>query len=114
MTQCNPPRYLFPKLGRRDIAASFDGGEITSDAGGLLLKQVAEKTGILEGFAGCFVDHRDKDRIEHSVLELVTQRVMGLALGYEDLTDHDELRKDPFFSVWPERATSRLPPERAR
>jgi hypothetical protein len=99
MTQCNPPRYLFPKLGRREISASFDGGEITSDAGGLFLRQVADKTGILRSFSGCFVDHRDEDRIDHTVLELVTQRVLGLALGYEDLTDHDELRNDPFFSV---------------
>jgi hypothetical protein len=99
MTQCNQTFLPFGKLGRREIRAAFDGGEMTSDAGGLALLQVAEKTGILRSFAGCFLDHRDEDRIEHTVLELVTQRVIGLALGYEDLTDHDELRRDPFFSV---------------
>jgi len=99
MTQCTPQPFLFHGLARREIRADFDGGEITSDGGALLLREVEKKTGILESFAGCFVDHRDPDRIEHTVLELVSQRVYGLALGYEDLVDHDELRHDPFFSA---------------
>ena len=99
MTECNSQRFLFHSLGRREIRADFDGGEITSDGGGLLLREVAEKTGILKSFAGCFVDHRDPDRIEHTVEELISQRVYGLALGYEDLVDHDELRRDPFFAA---------------
>jgi hypothetical protein len=99
MTECNARPLLFHGLGRREIRADFEGGEITSDGGGLLLREVAEKTGILKSFAGCFVDHRDPDRIEHTVEELISQRVYGLALGYEDLTDHDELRRDPFFAA---------------
>ena len=99
MTQCTPQSFLFHGLGRREIRGDFEGGEITSDGGALLLREVDQKTGILTAFAGCFVDHRSPDRIEHTVLELVSQRVYGLALGYEDLVDHDELRRDPFFSA---------------
>jgi hypothetical protein len=99
MTECTSRPFLFHGLGRREIRADFDGGEITSDGGALLLREVARKTGILTAFAGCFVDHRSPDRIEHTVQELVSQRVYGLALGYEDLVDHDELRRDPFFSA---------------
>ena len=99
MSECTLHPYLFHGLGRREIRACFDGGEITSDGGALLLREVARKTGILEAFAGCFVDHRRPELIKHSVLELVSQRVYGLALGYEDLVDHDELRRDPFFSA---------------
>ncbi len=99
MTECTSHPYLFHGLGGREIRADFDGGEITSDGGALLLREVARKTGILRAFAGCFVDHRSPDRIEHTVEELTSQRVYGLALGYEDLVDHDELRHDPFFSA---------------
>jgi hypothetical protein len=79
--------------------ARFDGGNITSDAGGLLLREVEKRCGIIRGFASCFEDLRDPDLIEHSVAELVAQRVYGLALGYEDLNDHDELRRDPMLAV---------------
>jgi len=79
--------------------ARFDGGSITSDGGGVLLREVERRTGILEQFAACFTDHRDPRFIEHSVLELVGQRVYGLALGYEDLNDHDELRQDPLLAT---------------
>ena len=99
MTECTRQSFLLHGLARREIRADFDGGEITSDGGGLLLREVALKTGILSSFAGCFADHRAPDRIEHTVEELVSQRVYGLALGYEALVDHDELRRDPFFSV---------------
>jgi hypothetical protein len=99
MTECTSQRFLFHGLGRREIRAAFDGGEITTEGGALLLREVAEKTGILSTFAGCLLDHRDPDRIEHTVEELISQRVYGLALGYEDLTDHDELRRDPFFAA---------------
>jgi hypothetical protein len=78
---------------------TFDGGNITSDAGGLLLREVERCCGIIRGFASCFDDLRDPDRIEHSVAELVSQRIYGLALGYEDLNDHDELRSDPLLAV---------------
>jgi len=79
--------------------AAFDGGSIASDAGGLLLREVEAKFGFLEQFARCFTDHRDPDRSEHSVLELLKQRVFGLCLGYEDLVDHDDLRHDPLLAV---------------
>jgi hypothetical protein len=81
------------------VVAKFDGGDITSDGGGLLLRQVEQRTGIVRQFAACFEDRRKPELIEHTVQELVAQRVYGLALGYEDLNDHDELRKDPTFAV---------------
>jgi hypothetical protein len=79
--------------------ARFDGGPITSDAGGLLLREVEQHTGIIRQFAACFTDHRDEDLIEHSVEELLRQRIFGLALGYEDLNDHDQLRHDPLLAT---------------
>jgi hypothetical protein len=98
-THCNADALLFPALNARPVIAQFDGGDITSDAGGLLLPQVEQITGILRQFAGCFTDHRDPDRIEHTLAELLAQRVYALALGYEDLNDHDELRHDPLLAV---------------
>jgi len=79
--------------------ARFDGGRITSDAGALLLRETERVTGILRQFAGCFTDHRDPDLIEHSVHDLIAQRVYALCLGYEDLNDHDALRHDPLLAV---------------
>jgi hypothetical protein len=81
------------------VVAKFDGGDITSDGGGLLLRQVEQRTGIVRQFAACFEDRRDPRFIEHTVKELVAQRVYGLALGYEDLNDHDQLRVDPLLAV---------------
>ena len=98
-TECNQRRFQFHDLGAREVIAEFQGGDITSDAGGLLLREVEQATGILRRFAGGFRDHRDPELIEHSVLELVSQRVYGLALGYEDLVDHDDLRHDPLLAV---------------
>jgi len=98
-TECTPTQLEFHALGRREVVGKFDGGNITSDAGGLLLRETEKRTGILSGFAGCFRDLRDPELIEHTVAELVAQRVYGLALGYEDLNDHDELRRDPLFAV---------------
>jgi len=78
----------------------FDGyGAITSDAGGLLLREVEAKTGILRRFAACFTDFRNPDLAEHTAYELIAQRVFALALGYEDLNDHDTLRYDPLLAV---------------
>jgi hypothetical protein len=98
-TQCNPSQLEFHALGQRKVVGKFDGGNITSDAGGLLLRETEKRTGIIRGFAKCFEDLRDPNRIEHTVRELVSQRVYGLALGYEDLNDHDELRQDPLVAV---------------
>lgn len=98
-TQCNQQSFFFHNVGRRQVAARFDGGRISSDGGALLLGQVEQRTGILAQFAGCFTDHRDADLIEHSVEQLVRQRVYALALGYEDLNDHDRLRHDPLLAA---------------
>ena len=87
------------KLGGRELVWRFDGGDITSDGGALLLRKLEERTGIVQRFAACFTDYRSADRIEHPLLDLIKQRVFGLALGYEDLNDHDELRRDPMLAV---------------
>jgi len=97
-TECNKKRYTFQALGRREILADFNGGTITSDGGGLLLREVEKRTNILGRFAQCFKDYRNQKLIEHSVLDLVSQRVFAIALGYEDLNDHDELARDQFFA----------------
>jgi hypothetical protein len=86
------------------VVGRFDGGAITSDAGGLLLREVEKRTGILERFAGCFRDYRKEEQIEHTVKELVAQRVYALALGYEDLNDHEQLRRDPLLAILAEKA----------
>ncbi len=93
-TKCNLRSFEFQVLGRRSVVGRFDGGKITSDGGGLLLREVEKRTGIVGGLAQCFRDERQQNWIEHSVEELVRQRVYALALGYEDLNDHDELRED--------------------
>jgi len=98
-TQCSESSFEFQPLGNRGVVAKFDGGDITSDGGGLLLRQVEQRTGIVRQFAACFEDRRDPRFIEHTVKELVAQRVYGLALGYEDLNDHDQLRVDPLLAV---------------
>ncbi len=102
-TECNRKRLEFHPLGRRKIVGRFDGLTISSDAGGLLLRECEKATGILRQFAGCFTDHRDKEQIEHLVEELVAQRVYGLCLGYEDLNDHDALRHDPLLAALVEK-----------
>ena len=99
MTQCTQTSFCFATPSRREVVARFDGGTITTDAGGLLLHRTEQKTGILRQFARCFRDYRNPERIDHSVPELVRQRVYGLALGYEDLNDHDQLRGDPLLAM---------------
>ena len=98
-TECSNSALEFQPLCQRQITARFDGGTITSDAGGLLLREVEAASGVLASLATCFDDHRDPELIEHSVEELVKQRVFALALGYEDLNDHDQLRADPLLAV---------------
>ncbi len=98
-TECTKKYGSFQALGRREIVADFNGGTITSDGGALLLREVEHRTRILHRFAQCFTDYRDQKRIEHSVLTLVSQRVFGLALGYEDLNDHDHLASDKMLAV---------------
>lgn len=98
-TECTPYLFEMQPLASRQVAARFDGGTITSDAGGLLLRELESKAGIIERFAECFDDFRDPEKIEHTVVELLKQRVFGLALGYEDLNDHEQLRHDPLLAV---------------
>ena len=99
MTECKTEQYEFHALGNREVVGHFDGGDITTDAGGLLLREVEQRTGIVRRFAACFKDRRDPRFIEFTVEELVAQRVYGLSLGYEDLNDHDQLRADPALAV---------------
>jgi hypothetical protein len=99
MTECKAVGLNFHPLHRRDVVAGFDGGRISSDAGAILLRELEQRTGIIRRFADCFVDHRDPDLIEHTVYELLLQRVGALALGYEDLIDHDTLRHDPLLAL---------------
>jgi hypothetical protein len=99
MTECNQAVFAFDVGGGRSGVASFDGGAISSDGGLLLLQRAERATGIIRRLAGCFTDHRDPELIEHSVGQLVAQRVYALALGHEDLNDHDTLRHDPLLAA---------------
>src|SRR5215475_13549005 len=105
--QCIQEQMVFQQLGRRGVIGRFDGGQISSDAGGLLLREVEKHFGILKRFSGCFRDYRNPQRIEHSVETLIGQRVYGIALGYEDLNDHDSLRHDVVMGVLCEKVDPR-------
>jgi len=98
-TECSPDLFGFARVEGRAVVASFDGGAITSDAGALLLGATDRAIRLVERFAGCFRDARSAALIEHEVRTLVGQRVWGIALGYEDLVDHDGLRHDPMMAV---------------
>ena len=99
MTECSGEQLEFQGLGKRLVVGRFDGGAISSDGGALLLREVERRTRIIERLAAQFLDHRNADLIEHNVRELIGQRVYGLALGYEDLNDHDALRHDPLIAT---------------
>jgi hypothetical protein len=98
-TECSPALFEFAPVEGRAVVAGFDGGAITSDAGALLLGATDRAIGLVQRFAACFLDARSPERIEHEVATLVGQRVFGVALGYEDLNDHDQLRHDPVLAV---------------
>ena len=98
-TECNQSSFEFHCLNQRKVIAKFDGGNITSDAGVLLLREVEKRTGLIAGLAQCFSDYRDARWVEHTVEELLGQRLFGMCLGYEDLNDHDQLRTDPMLAV---------------
>src|ERR1700761_8520392 len=98
-TECNPALFEFPAVEGRCVAASFDGGAITSDAGALLLGETDRAIRLTERFAACFIDARVPELVEHEIRTIVLQRVAGIALGYEDLNDHDELRHDPVLAI---------------
>jgi Transposase DDE domain group 1 len=98
-TECRNEKLEFQACGARQVVAEFNGGTITSDGGVLLLKEVEAKRKIIKQFAECFSDYRDPSKIEHTAEELLGQRIYGLALGYEDLNDHDLLRRDPLLAA---------------
>ena len=97
-TECNIRQPLFQDLGSKKVVADFNGGTISSDAGALLLREVDLARNFMDRFSDCFIDYRDQRYVEHSVRDLVAQRVFGICLGYEDLVDHETLRADPLFA----------------
>jgi hypothetical protein len=98
-TECIPDLFGFAPVEGREVVAAFDAGAVTSDAGALLLSATDRAIRMMDRFAACFHDERCQEQIEHEVVTLVGQRVFGIALGYEDLNDHDELRHDPMMAV---------------
>ena len=98
-TECSAEQFDFGRVEGRIVEAAFDAGLVTSDAGALLLGATDRAIDLVGRFADCFRDHRRQDLIEHAVATLIGQRVFGIALGYEDLNDHDELRHDPLMAV---------------
>jgi hypothetical protein len=99
MTECTQWSFGFEALGRRKIEARFDGGTISTDGGAFLLRQTDQRLNLLSRLTECFMDGRNPELIEHSITEMLCQRVYGLALGYEDLNDHEQLRHDPVFGI---------------
>jgi hypothetical protein len=98
-TDCEQVSFQFQDLGSRRPVADFSGGFVSSEGGSLLVRQLDRSIGLTRGLAGCFVDRRDPRFVEHEVPELLAQRLYGLALGYEDLSDHSDLRRDPLLAV---------------
>src|ERR1039457_2695426 len=99
MTECNQSSFGFEACGKREIVARFDGGTISSDGGAFLLRRTDQRLNLLPRLAECFLDGRNQEQVEHSILEMLSQRIYGLALGYEDVNDHEQLRKDPVFGI---------------
>ena len=99
MTECNQKVFSFAAHFSRRVEAGFTAGQVTSDGGSLLLRQTDRRIDLLGRLAGCFSDGRNQEQVEHTVAEMLAQRIYGLALGYEDLNDHEQLRSDPLFAV---------------
>lgn len=99
ITECTPSQLEFGFHGRRRVTACCDGGRLTTEGGGLLLGATEARIGLMSRLSLCFRDHRDPSAVEHTVQDLVSQRVYGLALGYEDLNDHNQLRLDAFMAL---------------
>ena len=99
-TDCSENQLTLSSFPRRSVCQrSFDGGHITSDAGGLLLREIELGQRFIQRFSQCFTDLRNPNFVEHSVYELVSQRIYGLCFGNEDLNDHDQLRADPLLAL---------------
>jgi hypothetical protein len=99
MTECNQSSFGFEASGKREIVARFDGGTISSDGGAFLLRQTDRSLNLLPRLAECFLDGRNQKLVEHTIAEMLSQRIYGLALGYEDINDHEQLRTDPVFGI---------------
>src|SRR5215467_310889 len=99
MTQCNQRDFGFAPHFSRQVVAGFEDRQLSTEGGALLLRETDRKIGLLAGVVECFRDHRAPERIEHELRELLAQRIYGLALGYEDLNDHEELRRDPLLTL---------------
>src|SRR5437879_11726568 len=99
MTECSETLFPFEAHFSRQVVAQFAGDWLTTDGGSLLLRQADRKIGLLRRVAGCFTDYRQPERIEHRLEEMLAQRIYGLALGYEDLNDHEQLRQEPLVGV---------------
>jgi len=99
MTECNQEVFSFASHFSRRVEASFTAGQVSSDGGALLLRQADRKIGLLERVASCFTDRRSPLLVQHQLGEMLSQRIYGLALGYEDLNDHEQLRHDPLMAV---------------
>jgi hypothetical protein len=108
-TESRSEQFEFEGFGRRRMVAVFDGGAMTSDGGGLLLRHTDRALGLIGRVAACFQDDREQDQVVHTLPALVGQRIVGIALGYEDVNDHDELRHGPVLALFADR----LEPERA-
>ncbi len=99
MTQCNQTQFGFAPHFSREVVASFADRQISTEGGALLLRETDRKIGLLSRMARCFTDHRHPERIEHELGELLAQRIYGLALGYEDVNHHEELRRDRLLAL---------------
>ncbi len=99
MTECSRSQFPFEAHFSRQVVGRFDGSRLTTDGGALLLRQADRRIGLLRRVVGCFTDTRQRERIEHELAEMLAQRIYALALGYEDLNDHEELRRDPLLAV---------------
>ena len=99
MTDCKQSTFEFQGLGRKHVTVNFNGGYLSSDGGGLFLRQVESRHRIIANLSKCFVDYRNPLLIEHPVSSLLAQRIHGLALGYEAVNDHDRLRLDPVHAL---------------
>ena len=99
MTECTQSSFGFEACGKREIVARFDGGTISSDGGAFLLRQTDQRLNLLPRLAECFLDGRNPQQVEHSIQEMLSQRIYGLAMGYEDINDHEQLRTDPVFGI---------------
>src|SRR5512134_1125895 len=99
-TECIPGQLEFEGFDGRRVVAAFDGGAVTSDAGTVLLREADRAIGLMERVAACFTDHREAEQVVHALPTLIGQRIVAIALGYEDINDHDALRRDPVLALF--------------